>query len=246
MEPHSLPAIRYSPFCFRTLASSWATNHRAACALPGAAPMDYAWYLFGFEGRLNRARLWLALLIILCWMIFLSALVVVFGLLSRTSTSFGFDIDDLFKLVDPASYRSLDSSRLPALLVKLAGTPVFLWVYVAVSVKRLHDRDRSGWWMVPFFVLPGLYRQFEDRLPDSYWLLPFGVASVVLCIWGFVEMYCLKGTRWPNRFGPNPLGKEQTARAGVARSSGRDQANDTEAVPYRASPPPGMHVKRGA
>jgi uncharacterized membrane protein YhaH (DUF805 family) len=207
--------------------------------------MNYAWYLFSFEGRLNRARLWLALLIILCWMIFLLALVVMISSLFKTSTSFHLDIDDIFKIVDPTSYRSLESSDLPSLLVKLAGTPVFLWVYLAVSVKRLHDRDRSGWWMVPFFVFPGLYRQFEDRLPDSYWLLPFGVAAIVLSIWGFVEMYCLKGTRWPNRFGPNPLGKEQASRGGI-RSSGRDQINDTEAVPYRASPPPGMHVKRGA
>ena len=31
----------------------------------------------------------------------------------------------------------------------------------------------------------------------------------VLMIWGFVELYFLRGTRRTNRFGPNPLGKEQ-------------------------------------
>jgi len=45
--------------------------------------MDYVWYLFSFEGRINRARYWLATLIIVCWMIFLGALtiglVVLFG-----------------------------------------------------------------------------------------------------------------------------------------------------------------------
>ena len=25
--------------------------------------------------------------------------------------------------------------------------------------------------MVPFFVIPGLYNQFADRLPDSYFVL---------------------------------------------------------------------------
>ena len=39
--------------------------------------MDLTWYLFSFEGRINRAKLWLALLVILCWMFFLGVLVVI-------------------------------------------------------------------------------------------------------------------------------------------------------------------------
>ena len=27
---------------------------------------------------------------------------------------------------------------------------------VAVAIKRLHDRDKVGWWAVPFVILPGL------------------------------------------------------------------------------------------
>ena len=32
--------------------------------------MDWTWYLFSFNGRINRAKMWLAVLVILCWMIF--------------------------------------------------------------------------------------------------------------------------------------------------------------------------------
>jgi len=70
--------------------------------------MDWTWYLFGFKGRVNRAKYWLATLI-----------------------------------------------------------------------KRLHDRDKSGWWMVPFFFIPGLYEQFAERLPDSYLVLPLAVIVFV-------------------------------------------------------------------
>ena len=46
--------------------------------------MDYAWFLFSFEGRINRAKYWLATLIILCWMIFvlevLAAVAPIFGI----------------------------------------------------------------------------------------------------------------------------------------------------------------------
>jgi uncharacterized membrane protein YhaH (DUF805 family) len=79
--------------------------------------------------------------------------------------SFHFGASDLFKLVDPDAYRSLTSSDLPRLLVKLFGTSLLMWVYFATSIKRLHDRDKSGWWMVPFFAMPGLYDQFADRFP---------------------------------------------------------------------------------
>ena len=52
---------------------------------------------------------------------------------------------------------------------------------IAVAVRRLHDLDRSGWW-----ILLGL--------------IPL-VGAIILIIW-----YCMKGTTGPNRFGPDPLG----------------------------------------
>lgn len=48
---------------------------------------------------------------------------------------------------------------------------------LAVAARRLHDIDRSGWWL-----LIGL-------IPLIGW--------IVLIVW-----YCTKGTRGPNRFGP--------------------------------------------
>jgi uncharacterized membrane protein YhaH (DUF805 family) len=52
---------------------------------------------------------------------------------------------------------------------------------LAVSVRRLHDTDRTGWW-----VLVGL--------------VPF-VGDIVLLIF-----FVLDGTPGDNRFGPNPKG----------------------------------------
>ncbi|RPE04399.1 DUF805 domain-containing protein [Candidatus Pantoea deserta] len=51
---------------------------------------------------------------------------------------------------------------------------------VAVGVRRLHDLDRSGWWLLIM-------------------LIPlFG--TLLLLIY-----FCLRGTVGPNRFGPDPL-----------------------------------------
>ena len=51
---------------------------------------------------------------------------------------------------------------------------------IAVAVRRLHDSDRSAWWLLLAF------------LPVVGW------------IWLFVLMV-MGGTRGPNRFGPDPV-----------------------------------------
>ena len=199
--------------------------------------MDWVWYLFSFDGRINRAKYWLAGLIMVCWMMFLAALAVAVDLAFGGEGSFGFNVGDLFKIVDPAAYRSLSLVELPALFAKAAGTFLFLWVYLATSIKRLHDRDKSAWWMVPFFVVPGLVNQFGDRLP-GYSVFALALIAAVLCVWGFIEMYFLKGSRKTNRFGPNPL-------LPVNTSSRWEQQSEIEMVPHKAGPPPVWRVKPG-
>ena len=57
---------------------------------------------------------------------------------------------------------------------------------LAVIVRRLHDRDMSGWWLLGYFVAA---------------MIPFvniiaGIAMLVLM--------CLPGTVGPNKYGPDP------------------------------------------
>ena len=52
---------------------------------------------------------------------------------------------------------------------------------LALSIRRLHDLDRSGWWFLLIFI----------PLIGGIWLL----------VW-----FCMRGTVGPNRFGPDPLG----------------------------------------
>ena len=141
--------------------------------------------------------------------------------------------------MDPDAYRSLTWADLPRLLIKLFGTSLLMWVYFATSIKRLHDRDKSGWWMVPFFVVPGLYNQFADRLPDSYCRSAAGHCRVRLVLWGFIEMYCLKGSRKTNRFGADPLAPPPPHDTRPPW----DQQSEIEMVPHKAGPPPVWRVK---
>jgi uncharacterized membrane protein YhaH (DUF805 family) len=55
---------------------------------------------------------------------------------------------------------------------------------IAVTVRRLHDLDKSGWMLLIAFI-------------------PL-VGSIILLVW-----YCTQGTSGPNRFGEDPLGGEK-------------------------------------
>jgi uncharacterized membrane protein YhaH (DUF805 family) len=67
----------------------------------------------------------------------------------------------------------------PPIIGTIFGLATFL-PGLAVSVRRLHDVDRSGWWIL------------LDLIPVVGW--------IILIIW-----FCTKGTDGPNRFGADRL-----------------------------------------
>ncbi len=202
--------------------------------------MDWVWYLFSFEGRINRAKLWLAALIMICWMIFLGALIAGLSfLLGNGPKDVGFGIDYVFRVFDPAFYRSRSLAELLILLLEVAVSVLVLWVYFATAAKRLHDRDKSAWWAIPLVTVPAFYNDIARWLPDdSYLTLMISALAFVLCIWGFVELYFLKGSRKTNRFGANPLAPPDTRPRW-------EQMSELEMVPHKAGPPPVWRVKPG-
>jgi uncharacterized membrane protein YhaH (DUF805 family) len=206
-------------------------------------------YVFSFNGRVNRARYWLATLIILCCMIFmLILLAVVAGISGLGSGLFSINlivISASIQLVDddPAS----KASWFPQ-VVTTPMTLVFAWAYVALSIRRLHDRNKSGWWIAAV-AAAGIYGEFGDWLGDSWLATLIAFAVFAAFIGGVVEMYGVKGTRGPNRFGPDPLPKTQarprSSQTGAPTSSGWVQQSELEFVPHSAGPSPASHVMRG-
>jgi uncharacterized membrane protein YhaH (DUF805 family) len=211
--------------------------------------MDYAWFLFDFVGRISRAKFWLAILIIVGWMVFLGGLAVGSArLFGNAPSEFGFGVHDIFRMLDPGAYHSafeVVRNGRPAVdyLIPLSfyaiGTPLFLWVYLATSIKRLHDRNKSGWWFVPFFIAPSLLDKLADCLENPVLAPLAGALAFGLGVWCFVELCCLRGTRAPNRFGPDPLTRRDTR-------SRWEQQSELEFLPLGAGRSPASHVKRGA
>lgn len=81
---------------------------------------------------------------------------------------------------------------------------------VSITTERLHDRDKSAWWLVVFYLVPGVLGQ----LAKTAWFAGatgavlhyiLALASFALTIWGFVEIGCLRGTAGSNTYGPDSL-----------------------------------------
>lgn len=219
--------------------------------------MDNSWtsneFLFSFEGRINRAKYWYALYagVINCLFLLVVWAFVLGAIFGAGVKSVHLDIYDIFN--DPPSFpfRVSFGDSGPASLVSLlfyaGGTPILVAAtrfLAATTVKRLHDRNKSGWWIVPFGIAPILLAKAGDRLGDSYPADFVMLIATALSLWGFVEMLCLRGTRGPNRFGPDPHPPAPVNRSPRAAPNW-DQLRELKFVPHGAGPSPGPHVKRG-
>ena len=147
--------------------------------------------LFSYQGRINRAKYWTAILIYLAISIVIAA--VGFIMLGNS----------ILELADDAA----DDGVIVGLLSKGIGFfLIVLVIYIPlivssvfVGIKRLHDRDKSGWWLLAFYLLPTVL----NELSGVSSVLAF--VSFAITIWALVELGCLRGTQGPNKYGPDPL-----------------------------------------
>src|SRR5262249_35809552 len=66
-------------------------------------------------------------------------------------------------------------------LIALLLFVVALWISLAMGVKRYHDRNKSGWWVL------------------------IALVPVIGGLWYLIEAGFLPGTSGPNQYGPDPL-----------------------------------------
>jgi uncharacterized membrane protein YhaH (DUF805 family) len=209
--------------------------------------------LLSFEGRINRAEFCYALYVgtISCLVRLVFLVFVVFTLDAIFGTSiksFHLNIYDVFN--DPptfplqVSFGDGAAAWLVSLLFYAGATSLFVFairIPAASAVKRLHDRDKSSWWIVPLCIAPIVLGMTGQWLGDSWPADFLMLAMVALGLWGFVEILCLRGTSGPNRFGPDPLAPAQRS---PRAAPNWDQLRELEFVRRGAGPSPGEHVKR--
>jgi uncharacterized membrane protein YhaH (DUF805 family) len=141
-------------------------------------------FLFGASGRINRAKYWRSVII------YIGA-----GMMTAVI---------LFTAVGIAAPVFI-------LMVVVVLIPWLLWG-ISFTTRRLHGRDKSAWWLVVFYLVPGVLGYFAE----AAWFAGISgaasnsiltLASFALTIWGFVEVGCLRGTAGLNTYGLDPLGQ---------------------------------------
>lgn len=102
-------------------------------------------------------------------------------------------------------------------LLSLIVLVLLFYAHILMIIRRLHDRNMRGWWYLINFI-------------------PGGILV-------FLVLVCLKGTKGPNRFGPDPLGEMQS----VAPSPYQGPHNYQQAPQQYEAPaqPIGQPIQQG-
>jgi uncharacterized membrane protein YhaH (DUF805 family) len=153
--------------------------------------------LLDFEGRARRQELWAVALFVLGAEIAVRA----------TSVSL------LFALNPRLSMPEAVASLYPAMVLIDA---LLFCPLAAITVRRMHDRDRSGWWALLYLLPVYLFLHVLDfgRLPSS--MIGFGLllaAGAALVLAFAIDLGWWQGTPGPNRFGPDPRPWDSDLRA---------------------------------
>ena len=132
--------------------------------------MEFGALFFSFQGRISRMNWWVGLIL-------LSVILGVVGFI------FGF----VGAMISPPGPNGEPSGLILALtgLIYL----VALWPSLAIGIKRFHDRNKSGWWLLITLI------------------------PIIGGLWYLIECGFLKGTDGANRFGDDPLAGKIAAQA---------------------------------
>ena len=142
--------------------------------------MDRMQALFSFKGRASRLTYW------------------------RVGLATSFAVAVIWVATIFVAMGAGDIAVIPLLLI----LPV-LAANLAVCIRRLHDRNKSAWWLVVFWAAPLLLLGAAQRLSDpsgegSPAAMAAALAAVGLQLWAFIEIGFRRGTPGDNRYGPPP------------------------------------------
>lgn len=142
--------------------------------------MNWGQLFFKFDGRVNRAKFWIGGLVLAA----INVVLAIVGYLTDQSVVFQ-AVNGMLNIV-------------------------ILIASIAVGVKRLHDRNKSGWYLLLFYFVPGVLAALsvliDEFVEDSSIIATvLTLLAFALIVWALVELGCLRGTVGTNPYGPDPV-----------------------------------------
>ena len=159
------------------------------------SPMDWAvrplQKYAQFSGRASRAEFW-------WYMLFVVVAAVVLAIVESA-----LGLQALFLIYGPMTVILVLATFVPSL---------------AVQVRRLHDTNRSGWWLLGMYIpyaimlalMPSMMTPGEGGIPNLGSAAIAGLLSLIVMVMAIVLLvfYVLRGTSGPNSYGPDPYGAD--------------------------------------
>ena len=158
-------------------------------------------FYFSFRGRISRSQYWLRFVV--------PYLVV--AVVLQTAIA----------LTEPGSGANVALTVIYGLFVLIC-----IWPHLAVLVKRIHDRNKSGWlclalyipwilfsialmaWLGAVLVAIAAGKSETAAVAVGGFMIVVGILGAIslgIALWFFIEFGCLRGTIGANRFGPDPV-----------------------------------------
>jgi uncharacterized membrane protein YhaH (DUF805 family) len=144
----------------------------------GAMDLSLAWYFLSLKGRISRQEFWLGQALLVVLVLLLQMKLTAYFLAMRQPASGPWNSGDLAYAIAQSFYFI---------------NAIMFWPVIAIVVKRLHDLDLSGWW-----VLVSLALCYVSAVINNCSLAFLFATTVMLA--GLPP-----GTPGRNRFGADPL-----------------------------------------
>ena len=110
-------------------------------------------------------------------------------------------------IINTVLFNSNDATIIELFLSLITLLPT-LWISIVNMIKRLHDRDKSGWWCILYLLVPLVLSEiayFYGEGSNAFSF--FYISSGIISLWMIIDLGFLKGTDGPNQYGDDPLSK---------------------------------------
>lgn len=157
---------------------------QASAPPAGLRGMMSSWFVFG--GRIGRRQYWLLSIT------YLLALAVSGGA--------------LIWLAILLSEQSSPIVMLPFGAVAVVAIGALTVASMSVAVRRLHDRGKTGFWLLAYYIVPGWTAERAGFTGEG---LVFLLLTIGIVVWSVVDLGILRGDRGSNAFGSDPLAENR-------------------------------------
>ena len=106
---------------------------------------------------------------------------------------------------------SSDSEKAAEFIPLISFLP-FYPVFIATTIRRMHDLNWKGWWLFTIvieFTIVGIGTKIHEVSGVFYWwmwaFVPLVICCHLLLLYGMFALHIAKGTDGPNDFGDDPL-----------------------------------------